>query len=570
MTENWLSTRRSRRSVTNPAKQRGTMGVGRFAGGTTSIFASFATEISTPCCAMRWWPDTTPVREPAIRWRPHRISLSHMISQSSAARRWLLAGAVLGVAWLVLFPGGYDEPSTIHFLRARWAWSQPWMLLDVWGRPAFTLLYSVPAHVPLTGFVEFLAARIFSLALAIVTAWLAARIAEVAGVERPALAVPLVWLVPCFLLLSSETTTAPLFAVLLAVAIYLRQRGRVLGSLAVVSTLMLVRPEGILVAVLWAWWAMTDTRSAHAVAGRLATLIVLAVAPALWWYLAVQMTQDPLFPLHNWPAPHVPMRSVLMGGGIENDLSHWGEVLGVVFVIPFLVGLVGACRRRETRYLGGIVLLIVGARLIAGATGVLGDSIPEAFAATAPALGIVLLVGWNTLAESIATVAQPRTLSVVAGVLFAIALVEDFALADGRAESRDWRAIAEVTGWVSQHPRRLSWLLTSEAYADVLFGHDPTEALLPFGDRTRSIAKIDSAPPGTLVVWDARLGPSNAKLATDDFVQRGFAEVHRADYALAGWLPSDSTSPVLRRLRAMLHVPADEIRQETFWILQRP
>ncbi len=113
---------------------------------------------------------------------------------------------------------------------------------------------------------------------------------------------------------------------------------------------------------MWAWWAVTDPRSPHSKRGRLALICALAIAPALWWYMAAQITLDPLFPVHNWPALFFSPRAVLAElrtgepGGIRdvlhkvlrNDLLLWNEILGIALVVPFFIGLLVALRRRET------------------------------------------------------------------------------------------------------------------------------------------------------------------------------------------------------------------------------
>ena len=103
----------------------------------------------------------------------------------------------VGVAIAALYPGNYFEDPGIHFLRARWMWTHPWMAVDAWDRPLFTAVYSLPANLPLSGFSTYLAAKLTTVVISLVTAWLTFKLARAYGLERPALVIPLLWLQPC-------------------------------------------------------------------------------------------------------------------------------------------------------------------------------------------------------------------------------------------------------------------------------------------------------------------------------------------------------------------------------------
>ena len=72
--------------------------------------------------------------------------------------------ALLGVALIFVFPGCPEQDTEYHFLEARTAWSNPRLLVDVWGRPLYVAFYALPA---LLGFT---AARFCAVAIGVVTA----------------------------------------------------------------------------------------------------------------------------------------------------------------------------------------------------------------------------------------------------------------------------------------------------------------------------------------------------------------------------------------------------------------
>jgi hypothetical protein len=510
------------------------------------------------------WPSSLSVRAGSP------LILCPMNPEVWAARRWLLACAIVSVAMVALFPGSYYEDAAIHFLRARWMWSHAWMAVDVWDRPVFTLLYSIPANLPGSGFVAYVAAKVATVVISLVTAWLTWDLARAYRLERPALVIPLMWLQPCVFILSSQTTPELLFALLLVVALRLRQAGRVVTGLIVASLLMLVRPEGFALLPMWIWWGVTDARSPYSKAGRLATILALGVAPALWWYLSAQITLDPLFPIHNWPPLFKPLGSIFLGGGIDGDTGRWNQVMGVALVVPALIGVWVALRRRETAFVTGLVLLVFGAHLVAGATGIFGWApIPAEAACVAPALALVTLAGWDSIARIFAVVGRPLLVT-IAVIILSVAMVDDFALADAMPVSRDWKPIAETTAWFTAHPRPVTELIWSQSYGDVLLKRDPTENPLRYGDRAFALASFANARRGTLVMWDADVGPSSYGLSGRDIEQTGFVAIHQAAYTLSGWLPPDSSSSLLARVRGLLRLPPSQLRHQEMWLLYRP
>src|SRR5262245_63021380 len=72
------------------------------------------------------------------------------------------------------------------------------------------------------------------------------------------MAVPLLFLQPSFFLLSSTVLTETLFALVFVIALRLHLSGRIKTGMIVASLLMLVRPEGLFIGVLWGVWVMTE------------------------------------------------------------------------------------------------------------------------------------------------------------------------------------------------------------------------------------------------------------------------------------------------------------------------
>lgn len=499
-----------------------------------------------------------------------------MNADTRAARAWLVVCVAVGIAIVVLYPGSYYQDPGLHYLRARWMWAHPWMLVDVWDRPMFTLLYSVPAWLPLSTNRAYLAAKVLTVGLTAATARVTWALARAYDLERPALVIPLLWLQPCVALLCGETTPEPLFALLMATGLLLYQRGRPVASLLTASLLVLVRPEGVPLAAMWALRVAVNPRAGRTSVTRTGSALLILVAPVVWWYLAAQITQDPLFIIHDWPPLSVPLRSVFTGGGLESDVGRWSEILGIVLAIPFGIGVATSIWRRTLAVPLSALLVVAVAHILAGGTGVFGWApVPSEFVCVAPVIAVVTLVGWNVMTRWLGAIVPSPSRAVgwaVAGVVLLVSAVADAVYIDGQPMSRDWQPIASALAWSTARPPRITRVIWSEAYSDILLGHDPTESTLTYGDRAQVLSTLTGAQPGTLVVWDADIGPSWYRVTGADVERIGYIRMYLTVDTLIGRLPAGVAAiPGFASLHARSGVsrPGQARLQET-WLLYRP
>ena len=181
----------------------------------------------------------------------------------------------------IVWPDSYQQDGGTHFLFARDAWWNHTLLVDVWGRPLFTTLYAIPARA------GYLPAKLFTVSICVVTAWQCWRWAADEGLARPELAIPFLALQPSMVLLTSETMTEPLFALVLVIALRLRRNGRSGAALIVASLLPLARPEGFFICLLWGVWSIGDLHLGNAWWRRLRALPLLLTGVLAWWLAAL-------------------------------------------------------------------------------------------------------------------------------------------------------------------------------------------------------------------------------------------------------------------------------------------
>src|SRR5262245_57516939 len=178
------------------------------------------------------------------------------------ALAWLAVFAAVGAALVLLYHDADQQDSGYHFLFARWAHSHPRYFIGVWARPLFTLLY-----FPFAQF-GYAAAKFFTVIISLATAWQTFRLARQIGFDRAEMAIPLLFLQPSFFLLSSTVLTETLFALVFVIALRLHLSGRIKAGMVVASLLILVRPEGFFIGVLWGGWVLWIADCGLRIAGR--------------------------------------------------------------------------------------------------------------------------------------------------------------------------------------------------------------------------------------------------------------------------------------------------------------
>lgn len=412
-------------------------------------------------------------------------------AQTPIARgAWIAAGCVLAllVSYIVyarLSSGVYFDDDIQHFLIARYSWRHPELLLDYWGRPAFTVLYAPAAAL------GFSAARFLSALVAAAVCAGAALLAHLYGVRRAWLAALLTGLQPELARQAFSTLTELTFALLLCGSLIAHRRGR-LGLMAVLAGLLpLARYEALPLLLIYAL-----------VLARRREWIWL---PLLGLPLLFQNGFHALSE-HNLLRLLFPIGQAL---GIQGSTAvpeyGTGDWFYYVLRTPVAFGalICGLCAYGMLRARPGMLHAVV---LIAVATLTLTYALlPSAavagynrhLAAVAPPVGVLAALGLNDLADRLA---RPRLLArgaIAAALLLAVIQVgvqvrpfqllpdQRLALAAGQ-----WLRAQPGAGLVlSAHP----WV----AYGAELDPFDPARA------QPITPAAIRQAAPSSWIVWDS-------------------------------------------------------------------
>ena len=450
--------------------------------------------------------------------------------------------ALLGVALIFVFPGCPEQDTEYHFLEARTAWSNPRFFVDVWGRPLYVAFYALPA---LLGFT---AARFCAVAIGVVTAWQTWRLACDLGLQRAWLVIPLLLAQPVFFELFPDLLTEPVFALVFVVAVRWHLRGRTKAGMLAASLLPLARPEGVFLCLLWGGWVLAKnispaTSTPVEIFQRLIRVVpstlLLAAGVFLWWMAAIVITGDPLFILHNWPETwHQDMYG---RGNLFSYGQRASEVVGWLLVVPFLLGLWGTIRKGTWVPVTTSILLLFVLHTLFRAYGLFGEAgYPRYMVSVAPAIAVLTLQGWNTIASQIAH--WPRIASAGVGIMvLSASLVTSFCYLDSFTAARDPIAIGEMSDWLHAHPvpfRRLIW---SNARMCIVSGLTLVQSpSLRATNRESTLAVLREAPSGTLVFWDDHFGPDWFGLAASEIEKNGYQRLRTRHYSLPGVLAWDA------------------------------
>ncbi len=171
----------------------------------------------------------------------------HMVSRFFHAYRNSSA-ALLALLWLfVLYvlvaisaegpAGGQD--SWNHYLFARWSFKHPILMLDLWGKPFFTILAAPFAQMGITALYG------LNMFATLGTAWICYLSGRKLGMRNPWMLVLLFGLQPVILANFHSALTEPTNALVLAYVIYLLISYRYAKAIIIASFLPVIRTEGL-------------------------------------------------------------------------------------------------------------------------------------------------------------------------------------------------------------------------------------------------------------------------------------------------------------------------------------
>lgn len=237
----------------------------------------------------------------------------------------VLVSAILFVVLASMSEGSYGgADSFMHYLIARYAFSNPELLLDHWGKPIFTLLAA-----PFAQF-GFIGVRIFNISCGLLASVLAYQSAKKIGLKYPLIAMILSLYATLGLPVYLSGLTEPLFALVLIASIYFWLCEKYLLSAFIISWIILVRTEGFLFIPLYVMGLIVLKKF---------KAIPLLFLGSLVYSTAGWIALDDFFWIFNG-SPYG-SEPIYGKGDIFHFWNYRNETFGAVYIILFLIGLAG-------------------------------------------------------------------------------------------------------------------------------------------------------------------------------------------------------------------------------------
>ncbi len=446
------------------------------------------------------------------------------------------AMAVFTVLWAVAssISNGFLESDAItHYLYARFALAEPYLLTDVWGRPLVTAFYCLPA-----AFAGRAGTQVASLLLALACAQMTVCVARRMGWRNPSLAGLLVLLQPLVFLHSFNELTELPFATLLIATFWAWLARRFALAALLCGLLPLGRPEGFGLIVLVGIDLLLRRR------WLAAPLLLVGV---VGWSLAGSALHGFSPPpsrwlIENWPYAS---RSVYGSGSLFHFVALLPAVTSPVVFPGLLVGLAVLLRpahwkaildqRSFARLAVALLPLgVLGVHSLLYFTGRLASSGEVRYlACVAPMWALAAAAGWTTLAE-FARWRRPATSLAIASL--AIVLLVNHRWRAVPLSDAHWIEASAVATWV-----RSSGVLVSRPR--VMAAHPLIYYLLdisPTGSRAVEWHRdtIAAAPADTVMVWEQVHAGTNADerrtVSLDDITAAGWREIDDVSFP-EGW-----------------------------------
>jgi len=433
--------------------------------------------------------------------------------------------SALSIYCAIRSEGFVNGDACMHYLSARFAFSSPQNFVDVWNRPLVVMLDAVPAWLG-----GRLAVRLVSLLMALGCGGVAYVLADRQGVRWPVLALIFTLGQPILFVHSfSEMTELP-FALLLGLAFLAYQRERLFLAVALVAWAPLARPEGFgLVAVLGV--ALLLRR-------RWAGIVLLPIPTVLWnlagWYLVDSRRPAWRWLIDAWPwAGH----SVYGHGQL---LAMVGQLPAIVspMVLPATLAGIWICFRTARKHGEGkpdhlrlialVPLLVLIAHSLLYWLGLMAsDGEARYLLIAAPFWGVLSALGWEWIFSRLQWSYPVRwaaaAVLVVPIAANAVRPAVPLQLAD------DWKIARNIAAWYRANPIHQGYPKVMAAHPAIFYFLD----INPYGSAQAPAwdkPTLRAARPGTILLWDAKFGPSNSS------AERAFS---LEEVRSAGWIELD-------------------------------
>lgn len=427
----------------------------------------------------------------------------------SAETLWVLGGLVLLFVYFFVLAylskgssGGAD--SYVHYRIARYAYKYPHLLLDLWGKPMFTIFSFPFAQFGFTGI------KVFNIICALISAWLSYRISKRLNLKAAPLVIIFVCFAPMYFLTSISVLTEIVFSLVLVWACWLFIEKKYVWSALIISLLPFARQEGIIIIPLFLFLLLVR-KQFKAIPLLAFGFLFFSIIGYFYWH-------DFLWVIHQ--SPYTGDVDYYGHGELFHFVKAYKEILGIPLSILFVLGIgqliyKSATFRKNHPYLAEEIILIFGSAAIyiaghsyvwwKGIHGSLG--LTRVVAGVIPIMAIVCLEGYN-LVRLIFSFhkAAYYTLAVVACITV-IYVPIDAKLAPIPI-GPDQEVMEETSAWLENTSNNNQLIYYYDPYFCYSLHKDPFDSNVIREQLPNRENPEQDVPDNSIVIWDAHFGPN--------------------------------------------------------------
>jgi hypothetical protein len=428
----------------------------------------------------------------------------------SSTARWVLIGyTVLLIIVAFISDGTYGgSDSFMHYLMARYAPEHPYLFLDQWGKPVYTLLACIPSQF------GFLALKIFNILCSVSATALFYRMARRQFDRLQWLSIVFILSVPVYFVTIFSGLTEPLFAACLVVSIYLFHSYRERWACLIVSFLPFIRSEGYLILPLFVLICLYYR--------KWKAIPLLACGMILFTFIGYHY-------MHTWnwvfgTNVYITQPTDYGHGNLfhfilkHREISGWaGSIFILAAVAGFIYRLYLPSRNRELLVQ---VVLVLGSFAVYFAAhswfwykGIYGSAgITRVMAGVGPCMGYSAFCGFQFLVGS-DFVKRNKAFYFLIWVLVTWALLMPrYVYPFPYSYSRFQQMQIQASRFLADQKLDTHYIYFEEPFIPVVMKFDPFDE-----SRCKSLFHFGDHPfrPSSVIIWDSRLCPKEGMLPLD-------------------------------------------------------
>lgn len=423
---------------------------------------------------------------------------------------------ILLIVITILSETVYEGADNInHYTISRYSFAHPYLLLDHWGKPFFTLISSLFSQFGFWGLVS------FNIVTGLATSFIAFRISQELKYKNSFLVIPLVLFAPYYFVMQMTALAEVFFSFVLVSSVYLIIKKRYLFSALLLSFLPFVRNEGIVIMPVFI--LLYFILKQHKIVPFIFTGFILYSFIGYFYY-------NDFFWLIN-KMPYKGAVNLYGHGTLIHFIQNFNNILGTAISVLFISGsltlLIHTFFKRERKEKEIILFewLILSSFVIyfsfhsllwwkgwGGSMGLL-----RVIAGISPFASIIGLKGFDILFKPLENKKKAYSICKMAIILIVFSepfLFFKFPMKRVHAET----VMADVSEWLKSSDYKNKKVYYYDPYYQLILGFDPYDQtdnqwMIHIAGFNMKDIETDG-----ILIWDSHFGPSEGQLQLHDLM----------------------------------------------------